>query len=65
MEEVDRKVRQHYGLIEADEEDAAVDVAANAAKKVSEKTRKESADASAPEVLPGTAAMAGSEEDAK
>ncbi|MCD7765227.1 MAG: recombinase RecA [Lachnospiraceae bacterium] len=65
MEEVDRKVRQHYGLIEADEEDAAVDVAANAAKKVSEKARKESADASAPEVLSGTAAMAGSEEDAK
>lgn len=62
MEEVDRKVRQHYGLIEADEEDAAADAAANAAKKSSEKA---SASVSAPEAPSETAAMGESEEEAK
>ncbi len=48
MEEVDRKVRQHYGLIEADEDDAAEDTAANTAKKSSDKVKKAADSASAP-----------------
>ncbi len=57
MEEIDRKVRQHFGLIEADEEEAVADTTA---KKSSDKGKKATDSTSAPAVSGTTAPSDGS-----
>ncbi|MCC8138075.1 MAG: recombinase RecA [Clostridiales bacterium] len=57
MEEIDRKVRQHFGLIEADEEEAVADTTA---KKSSDKGKKATDSTSAPVVSGTTAPSDGS-----